>query len=212
MISNARKAHVYGRMADEVRRGWTKQALSNADGVCLVGAVDRVTFTAVESHAIQMDLAEELYRTSPLVRAMLDNARVRRHYFNGDGVTSLYHRSNDGGMAVLEGWNDVPYRRRSQVVALLERMRDIHANLARLDRAEELEDTIAGLRAQIETLRARVAHLEAENARLTDEVTFWKARRARVTAKQLVRSSTELAELDADLDAAARELAGLSYT
>lgn len=198
MLSNARKAVLYDRMAKEVRGGWTKQSLQADDGrVCLVGAVLRVASTS-ESEEIEMDLTDELFRTSPFVKALAP------HY-----IESRYERADDGGMSVLEAWNDVQWRRRSQVVKLLERQRDIHANIARLDRAEELESVIRGLRERIGVLDARVAELEAKNGRLEAENGLLRVLRSQFTAKQLVASSGELAELDAELDAAGRELAGL---
>src|SRR3982751_4404277 len=104
MISNARKAELYGRMVKEVQYGWTKHSLQADDGrVCLVGAVLRVASTS-ESEAIEMDLPDEMFRTSPFVKALAP------HY-----IDSRYERSDDGGMSVLEAWNDVQWRRRSQV-------------------------------------------------------------------------------------------------
>lgn len=201
MLSNARKAVLYDRAATEVRRGWTKKALSREDGsVCLVGAVRRVAADRFESLEIQKDLADELYRTSPIVRVVADHTH-----------DSLYVPGTDGGMANVEWWNDRPWRRRSEVVRLLERQRDIHANLARLDRAEELEAVIRGLRERVTVLEARVVELEAKNARLEAENGLLRVLRSKFTAQQLVASSSELAELDAQLDAAATELAGL-YT
>lgn len=201
MLSNARKAVLYDRAATEVRRGWTKRALLREDGsVCLVGAVNRVSETRSEAVEIQKDLADELYRTSPVVRLMADHVQK-----------SLYATAEDGGMGIVEGWNDSRFRRRSEVVKLLERQRDVHANLARLDRAEELEAVIRGLRERVTVLEARVVELEAKNARLEAENGLLRVLRSKFTAQQLVASSSELAELDAQLDAAATELAGL-YT
>lgn len=178
MQEHERRARVYRRMADLVERpgGWTQGQMSDGAAVCLLGALDRVVGPVDEELVIRNEIRGEI------------NSR------------RLVLRTN------IPAWNDVPWRRQRQVVRLLRRLQHRHEKLAAKDREAWLETRVAQLEAEVAHLSARVAHLEAENARLTREAGLFNLRKRAVTARDLTESSSELLELDRELDKAAEEL------
>lgn len=192
MLSNARKAKIYEDMLDTlVHDGWIKGALQNGRAHCTIGAVEHATRHYQESIEIQKEIVRIL-ADRPLVGQWID-------------TTLAYGHLGQQYRAIAD-WNDKPWRRKRDVIRLVERQAKKYRKLAEQDRIASLERKQMKLESEIDRLRRRVEELEIENLALLEEVKWWKARRAKVTARELAESNSELASLDAELDAVAAEL------
>lgn len=208
-LSSAAKAAAYRDMLDLINTRHIKGALEDGNGgVCLVGAANRVgrAFGPQASAELQREVRDELLSRSPMLRTaveLAERAKERNvdHRFTDQPLTAL---SSDGGLALVEMWNDVPWRRTRTVAKVLADLAHEYGDRAREELIEELRWALADLRTQQSALKARIVELEAENERLREEVSFWKAawngHRARVGAKQLRAASAELEQIDDDLN------------
>jgi hypothetical protein len=196
-LSNAAKAEYFGAVHDRIERGWTKHSLDNGYGqVCLVGAIQEVVPRS-QQHDLQVDLAHTIH-TQDLISSKL---------FSPAQVT---HRSGDGGLEIIEAWNDRKWRRKTQVLKLLAKKRAHYAALAKKDYIEELQERIADLEHDLRVERGRIAELEAKIAALTDAAKWWKVRAQTNVVNELSRTNKHLEELDRELEDAHVELLAAS--
>ena len=208
-MTNAERAHYYSQAAVYLRRSHIKGRLTdNEGGYCLVGALNEATKSksgifdyGYHNHHLSNELQEEvlgeLFKQSPVINGMTLIGKVKK-----EDYTRV--RSADKGLGLIELWNDLPWRRSSTVVKLLEELAADYGKLAQGDRVRELEAMILELRVEQTALKNRIAELEAENERLAQENGFLKGfarkRVAKVTAQELLDSSKELADLDSHLE------------
>lgn len=172
--------------------GWIQDALVTQDGFCTIGAVHRVTQNlSSASIELQTEIGNEIVRRYPVGVYGSLRARISRMdhlgFFNGDAN-------------VIAFWNDMPGRRKKTVIRLLDRLATKHEILAAPEREAELRAQIAYLERELASHKERIAELEAE-------VSWWKARRAKVTVAEL---REEFKNLDTELDVATQELQTLA--
>lgn len=207
-LNSAAKAAAYKDMLDLVNSRHIKGALEDRQGgVCLVGAANKVgqMFGPAASMELQRELRDELLSRSPLLRAAVEAGDWKaRHKGSGDSAADLDLTCRDGGLVLVELWNDAPWRRTRTVAKVLADLAHQYGDLAREELIEEMRWALLDLRKQQGELKARIRELEEENARLREEVSFWKAawqgHRARVGAKELRNASAELASIDDELN------------
>lgn len=189
-LSNEDKAEMYRRTLQQVQAGWRKDIMDDGSRVCLRGAVERVVDTYSEREVIEDDMVDALLHKTMWLRR--------------------FDYENNFSSNLIEIWNDIPWRRKRAVVKFLKDRIRYHEKRAKQDQVWTLQSRVQELNAQIEKLNARIHVLEAENKALAGEVSWFKARRAKVTAKELVDSSIDLAQLDKQLDQAHHDLIDLT--
>lgn len=200
MVHNSStRAATYADMADLLSRHHIKGALHDSSGgACLVGAIHRAVDSSAERRQYEQEILDEIIARSPMLRTAAAAMALK-------GKEARYSApSSDGGMAGIEFWNDAPWRRTRTVVKVLQELAKKHAALAKDELIAELQGAVAELKRDKAALALKVKELEARVAELEAEVGFWKqawrARRARLSAEQLRTASSELQELDDELN------------
>lgn len=196
-LTHAQRARYYRDTAAQLRSGgWAQRTLYSGSSSCLVGAINLATHHKMSiSMDLQRELAQEIYDHSPLVQV---STKLR-----GEQV---FATSGDGGVKIVERWNDYRFRTMTTVLRRLDTLAEKHEKLAEAERVAQLENKVKHLKRSMKKLKTQIEQLEEENRKLRAENSILKKRKARITAAQLVASSNEMAELDKQLDATAAKL------
>jgi cell division protein FtsB len=203
-MNGTARAQAYRDMIDLLEQGHIKRSLKSSRGFCLVGAANEVA-GPIAGMELQREIVQEIASRNPTLIAPL----ARLYKTTPEQLLTL--KGQDGGLFLIENWNDTPFRRTKKVVALLQELAERCEAGAKDELIAELTATINDLKTQYASLQAYVRSLEEENARLSDEVSFWRrsfhARRAAKSAAALTAASAELAELDKELSSTLEHLA-----
>ena len=115
--------------------------------------------------------------------------------------------TDDGGLSVIETWNDRHTTTKEDVLALIQKRIDHYKPLVRDQEVERLRAEIASLTGQLVDARARVAVLEAQVDGLQKENNLLRVAKTKYTAGQLRDESDTLRDLDDHLNSLTAELA-----
>jgi hypothetical protein len=171
----------YRQAAEHVEDGWGQRHFENKRGdVCLIGSLNLALGTSAQGWNIPSVMEAELDEE-------LSQYRVYRFMRNrGAPVTE--------SAAV---WNDVPWRRKSTVLRVLNSLADRSEMQWLKDERLRLSNEVSSLRWEVQRLRERVEDLQRENGRLDRLLNSYTLR---VDRKQLASLEDELAEKWAQLE------------
>ena len=219
MLTDKQKYDFYVKTYNRVERGWTQRTLeSRSGGACLVGAINyavsgkeniqpdywyedfstRHTPETRASREIQIDLATAIL--PPKKRFLLSPTTIRT-------IDVPLDTTDDGGLSVIETWNDRHTTTKEDVLALIQKRIDHYKPLVRDQEVERLRAEIASLTGQLVDARARVAVLEAQVDGLQKENNLLRVSKTKYTAGQLRDESDTLRDLDDHLNSLTAELA-----
>lgn len=201
MLTSKQKYDYYVKTLKIVENGWTKGDLLRDGDHCLVGAMNLAvtgdanitkhpwmsTSGSEASLEMQRDFAELVRVKSPRLTKIIDS---RGGEINDD----------DGGLHVIELWNDTPWRRSKTVTNLLQKKIAELEPLVHAEEVDHYQNLVRLLRQRISALQDRVAALEARVTQLENENRFLRKARIKHTAEDLRRDSHTLRELDDELD------------
>jgi hypothetical protein len=165
----ATNPEIYRAAAKRVEHGWTRFTLVDSNGsVCLVGSITG------EFQMLSREQRDQLY--AQLVKYPTFRWLTRRDHVTDSGA--------------IMTWNDLPWRRKSQVVKVLN---------ATADSVEVpwLREKIANLERERVVMQARIADLERVNSHL------W---RRLLSTRDLTADRESLARLDQEIEGTLREV------
>lgn len=179
MSSNFRH---YREAASRVEQGWLQNDYFRGGQICMVGGV----LKAIKADRTELpaDMVEEM----------------DRHLIRYPAYRILRTFTLERGMPLqkaIEGWNDLPWRRKKSVIAALSTLAEEQEVQWLRDERSRLIIEVTNLRSQVATLQQRVQQLEKDKEHLLKRLANYHT---------LKTSRHQLATLSDELDAKWEEL------
>lgn len=184
------KYEVFRDATSEIEKGWIKREFITDEGVCLIGSLSAATGQAWWNlSTVQPESIQELYQELWETRFMF---RLRSMFVP---ATTIHMMQGE-----IQSWNDSPFRRKKQVLAVMNAITQ-RTEVAWLhDERSRLLIKIKNLEQTLMSVRERVSQLEAENSKLLRRI---------VNSRQLEQDAKTLEYLDVELTQAYAELTAL---